>query len=242
MLLGVLWLLAVAPMVQAQESEPESKFSMTVTLNSDIFFGFYPFFAGSYAVKDKLDFTFYGILWSGGTGAGWGNWTEVGIGVGFPVGEALYVSPQIGLLNGSLTSGLGVPRLGEGIVPNLTVGLDTDALEGELYAGLYTGINHGNFNTNNYLHYWLNAGYKISPFLSAGLHFEQLRFTGGRNHEGDASYDFYAAVGPYLQFSDPNGGSFARFSSGIDLRSDEEVTKSAYEQPTFFKLTVGYNF
>ncbi len=228
-------------MVSLQEQE-EDKFDMSVSLNSDIFFGFYPFFAGSYG-SGPVDFTFYGILWSGGAaGGGWGNWTEVGVGVGFPVGDALYVSPQIGLLNGSLTSGLGTPVLAEGIVPNLTVGLDTDALEGEFYLGYYAGFDHGNPSTNNYLHYWLNIGYKISSFLSAGLHFEQLSYTGGNNAPEDPSYAFYQALGPYIQFADPNGGSFARFSTGGDLRSDEQVTKSGYEQPSFYKLSVGYNF
>ncbi|MEM9328582.1 MAG: DUF6733 family protein, partial [Bacteroidota bacterium] len=89
------------------QDDDDDKFGMSVSLNSDALFGFYPFFAGSYAINDGLDFTFYGILWSGGTGGealGWGNWTEFGIGLGFPVGDALYVNPQIGLLNGSLLS------------------------------------------------------------------------------------------------------------------------------------------
>ncbi len=226
----------------AQGQEEEDKFDMSVTLNSDIFFGFYPFFAGSYG-SGPVDFTFYGILWSGGAAGGtWGNWTEVGVGIGFPIGDALYVSPQIGLLNGSLTSGLGTPVLAEGIVPNLTMSLGTDALEGEFYLGYYAGFDHGNPSTNNYLHYWLNVGYKVSSFFSAGLHFEQLSYTGGNNAPEDASYAFYQALGPYIQFSDPNGGSFARFSTGGDLRSDEQVTKSGFEQPSFYKLTVGYNF
>nr|WP_245531115.1 DUF6733 family protein [Belliella baltica] len=45
--------------------EEDDKFSMTVTLNSDQFFGFYPFFSGSYNLNEKVDLTFYGILWSG---------------------------------------------------------------------------------------------------------------------------------------------------------------------------------
>lgn len=226
----------------AQDTEEENPFSMTVTLNSDRFFGFYPFFAGKYKMSEKVDFTFYGILWSGGVGGGWGNWTEFGAGIGFPVGSALYVSPQIGLLSGSLTSGLGTPVLGEGIVPNLTVTLGTDKLEGELYAGLYTGLDHGNTNTNNYLHYWLNTGYKFTSFFSAGLHYEHLRFTGGKNHADDSSYDFYQAIGPYVQFANPKGGAFARFSTGADIRSEEQVDKSNFQSPSFYKLTVGYSF
>ena len=228
--------------LNAFAQEEEDKFDMSISLNSDIFFGFYPFFAGAYG-SGPVDFTFYGILWSGGAAGGsWGNWTEFGIGVGFPVGDALYVNPQIGLLSGSLTSGLGTPVLGEGIVPNLTVGLDTDALEGEFYLGYYAGLDHGNPSTNNYLHYWVNAGYKISTFFSLGLHFEQLSYTGGNNASEDAGFDFYQALGPYIQFADPKGGAFARFSAGGDLRSDEQVTESDHEQPSFFKLSAGYSF
>lgn len=239
----VLFLLsAISAFAQQTETAGEKKLSMGVNLNSDIFFGFYPSFGGSYKLGEKTDFTFYGILWSGGTGRAWGNWTEFGIGVGIPVGESLYINPQIGLLNGSLTSGLGTPVLAEGIVPNLTARLNTSALEGELYVGYYTGFDHGNRNTNSYLHYWLNGGYKISPLFSFGLHYEQLRFTGGKNHASDAAYDFYACIGPYIQFAAPQGGLFTRFTSGFDLRSNEQVTKSNYKQPSFFKLSVGYSF
>ncbi len=237
---GLLVLLFLTINVFAQEEE--DPFSMNVSLNSDIFFGFYPFFAGSYGTG-PVDFTFYGILWSGGAAGGsWGNWTEFGVGVGFPVGDALYVNPQIGLLSGGLTSGLGTPVLAEGIVPNLTVGIGSGALEGEFYAGYYTGFDHGNPSTNNYLHYWLTMGYQINSFFSLGLHFEQLSYTGGNNAPEDPAYPFYISIGPYIKFADPKGGAFARFITGGDLRSDEQVEKSNYEQPSFFKLTVGYGF
>ncbi|WP_291787682.1 DUF6733 family protein [Cecembia sp.] len=225
------------------KAQEESKFSMDVTLNSDIFFGFYPFFAGSYSLSENTAFTFYGILWSGGAAGGsWGNWTEFGVGMNFDVADGININPQIGLLNGSLTSGLGTPVLGEGIVPNLTMGLDKASTEGEIYLGYYLGFDHGNPNTNNYLHYWVNYGYKFSPFFSAGLHLEQLRFTGGKNQPEDPAFDFYLALGPYIQFADPKGGAFARFTSGADLRSDDMLAKSGFRQPSFFKLTVGYSF
>lgn len=239
MLTGLLSLSSMTTKVWAQE---ENKFSMDVTLNSDVFFGFYPFFAGSYSISPKTSFTFYGILWSGGTGASWGNWTEFGIGISREVSKGVTVSPQIGLLNGSLTSGLGTPVLGEGIVPNLTIGVDKEKLESEIYVGYYYGLNHGNATTLNFLHYWANGGIKLSPMFSAGLHLEQLRFTGGSETEPDAAYDYYLALGPYVQFADPKGGAFARFTSGADLRNQANVDKSEYRQPSFFKLTVGYSF
>jgi hypothetical protein len=246
MLAGIMFL---ALPIHESKAQEESKFSMDVTLNSDIFFGFYPFFQGSYSISEKTDFTFYGILWSGGTGGvqgtgggGWGNWTEFGIGMNFNVAEGISITPQIGLLNGSLTSGLGIPVLGEGIVPNLTVGLDKEKFEGEFYLGYYYGLNHGNASTLNFLHYWVNGGVKLTPMFSAGLHFEQLRFTGGSEQQPDAAYNYYVALGPYIQFADPKGGAFTRFTTGGDLRPDSMVEKSEFRQPSFFKLTVGYSF
>ncbi len=240
-ILGILALLAIHRPAAAQGTEDE-KFSLNVLLNSDIFFGFYPSFQGKYKINEKLDFSFYGILWSGGTGSGWGNWTEFGVGVNLPVSDNLYILPQIGLLSGSLTSGLGTPVLGEGIVPNLTLGYSSEKLESELYGGYYLGFDHGNPNTNNYLHYWINGGIKLSKLISAGVHLEHLRFMGGKNHPGNASFDFYNAVGPYVKIGKPNGGVFARFIGGWDLRSTKQVEKSEYSQPSFFKLSLGYVF
>lgn len=239
MLVGML---SISTLIHDAKGQEESKFSMDVTLNSDIFFGFYPFFQGAYSINESTDFTFYGILWSGGTGGGWGNWTEFGIGISKQVSEGVTVTPQIGLLNGSLTSGLGTPVLGEGIVPNLTIGIDKTKFESEIYLGYYYGLNHGNATTLNFLHYWVNGGVKLTPMFSAGLHFEQLRFTGGSETEADAAYNYYVALGPYVQFADPKGGAFTRFTAGGDLRPIEMVEKSEWRQPSFFKLTVGYSF
>lgn len=224
----------------AATGNDDSNFSITTTLNSDIFFGFYPFVTGSYSFNEKSALSFYSIMWSGGTGAAWGNWTEFGIGYSYTPVEGLTINPQVGLLNGSLTSGLGTPVLGEGIVPNLTVGFDFDKFEGEIYGGYYLGFDHANPNTNTYLHYWLNGGYKASSLFSFGLHFEHLRFMGGQGYASDAAYDYYKSFGPYIQFAGNN--SFMRFTAGADLRSDAEVTKSAFNQPSFFKLTVGHSF
>jgi hypothetical protein len=219
--------------VQAQDD----KFNMSVSLNSDAFFGFYPFFAGSYAISDNLDFTFYGILWSGGTGGAWGNWTEFGVGVNLPVAEGLDISPQIGILGGNLlssgTAAAGV--LGDGIVPNLTIGLDKPKVEGEIYAGLYLPLRDQTSSsaqtTLSYLHYWANLGYKASSFFSFGAHFEHLINTGGSQVE--ESTDVYQWLGPYVQFAQPSGGVFSRFSFGTDLVEGAD---------TFWKLSLGYSF
>lgn len=228
---------------QAQEASDKPSMSFSVGLNSDIFFGFYPAFAGTYNLSDKIGLTTYGILWSGGgLGQTFGNWTEFGVGVNFTPMEGLSINPQLGILNGSLLSGVGQSVLAEGIVPNITIRENTDKIEGELYAGYYYGLDHGNPTTNNYLHWWANGGYKVLPYFSVGAHFEHLRYTGGKDVPSDAASDLYMALGAYVQFMDPQGKAFTRFVAAGDLRSDEEVTKSGVTQPSFFKLTVGFNF
>ncbi|MDC1067586.1 hypothetical protein OAQ99_00350 [Candidatus Kapabacteria bacterium] len=233
-------LLLSSQSLHSEEKVNDDKFDLNLTLNSDAFFGFYPFFAGSYELNDNIDFTFYGILWSGGTGENWGNWTEFGAGIGFNITESIYVNPQIGILNGSLTSGLGNTVLGEGIVPNLTVLVENGRTEGEIYAGYYYGFDHGNPVTNNYLHWWLSGGYDLGKIISIGAHFEHLRFTGGQNQPSNSAYDYYMAVGPYIKISSPNGGSFVKFIAASDLRPDDEIAKSGLNQPSFFKLIVGF--
>ncbi len=87
-----LLILGFSNAVDAQ-TEDMDKFSFDVSLNSDQFFGFYPFFQGGYSVSDNVDFTFYGIFWSGGTGGAWGNWTEFGVGVNLAVADGLSINP-----------------------------------------------------------------------------------------------------------------------------------------------------
>ena len=55
MLVGML---SFSAFIQDAKAQEEDKFSMDVTLNSDIFFGFYPFFAGSYSIMIILHLHF----------------------------------------------------------------------------------------------------------------------------------------------------------------------------------------
>ncbi len=220
--------------VMAQEETDD--FSFAVSLNSDQFFGFYPFFQGGYALSESVDFTFYGILWSGGTGGAWGNWTEFGGGVNIDAGSGISINPQVGILGGNLlSSGTGGPAvLGDGIVPNITIGLDQDKLEGQIYGGFYLPVRDeapAGGTTLSYLHYWVNLGYKISGAVSSGIHFEHLINTGGSNVT--EATDVYQWFGPYLQFSKPGGGPYARFSFGTDFVDGND---------SFFKLTTGFEF
>lgn len=224
----------------AAMAQEEKQFNFSATLNSDQFFGFYPTFQGSYGVSDKTAFTFYGILWSGGTGGNWGNWTEFGIGANFQAAEGLSINPQIGILGGNLlSSGTRGPAIfGDGIVPNLTVNLLREKTEGQFYFGYYAPLrDEAPVNatpagtTLAYIHYWVNFGFRASQFFSLGAHYEHLINSGGSNVS--ESSDVYQWLGPYVQFAKPGGGPFARFSFGTDLVEGND---------SFFKLTTGFNF
>jgi hypothetical protein len=221
-------------------AQEEKQFNFSVALNSDQFFGFYPTFQGSYGFSDKAQLTFYGIHWGGGTGAGWGNWTEFGLGANFKAGDGLSINPQIGFLGGNLlSSGARGPAVfGDGIVPNLTVNLLKEKVEGQFYFGYYAPLrDEAPTNTTppgttlSFVHYWLNLGYRANNFFSFGAHYEHLINSGGSNVE--TSTDTYQWLGPYVQFSKPTGGPFARFSFGTDLVEGND---------SFFKLTTGFSF
>jgi hypothetical protein len=234
---GVLFALLLALGLSTSKLEAQEKsFDFGVTLNSDTFFGFYPTFQGSYGDPEKVLLTFYGIHWGGGTGAAWGNWTEFGIGASFSAGDYLTINPQLGIVSGSLlSSGALEPSIfGDGIVPNLTANLASDLLEGQLYFGLYAPLQDKapmEGTTLAYIHYWLNTGIKASDVVSIGAHFEHLINSGGSKVE--TSTDVYQWIGPYIQFTHPNGGPFARFTFGTDMVDGAE---------SFFKLTTGFSF
>jgi hypothetical protein len=223
------------------QTDDDKAFSLSVGLNQDAFFGFYPTVAGSYLVSNKVDFTFYGILWGGGTGAAWGQWTEFGMGANFKSGN-LDINPQLGFTMGNLLSSYTAQRgvAGDGIVPNLTVNYGDALFEGQFYGGYYAAFRNtasSGQNTANYTHYWVNAGVKVLKFASIGAHFEDLGFAGGKVTEGpelEAS-NVYRWLGPYVQFSAPNGSSTFRFSFGGDI-TDKKSNSD------FYKISVGFNF
>lgn len=225
--------------IQNSQAQEEKQFNFSVALNSDQFFGFYPTFQGSYGFSDRTTLTFYGIHWGGGTGANWGNWTEFGVGANFQVADGVSVNPQIGILSGNLlSSGTAGPAIfGDGIVPNLTINLLKEKIEGQFYYGYYAPLRDEapltpQGTTLSYIHYWLNLGFRASDFFSFGAHYEHLINSGGSNVEV-VSTDVYQWLGPYVQFTKPSGGPFARFSFGTDLVEGND---------SFFKLTTGFTF
>ena len=232
--------------VKAQESSTEDKLSVGVSLNHDAFFGFNPAMTFSYALNPKTALTFYGIQWGAGTASAWGNWTEFGLGVNFKAG-IFDINPQLGFTMGSLLSSGAAQRgvVGDGIVPNLTVNLNNDKFIGQFYGGYYGAFRNetaaGEF-TNNYVHYWLNAGVKATPWLALGGHFENLylasgKLNGGNGDGGDLTQtDGYNWIGPFLQLS--KGSSGMRFSFGADLTKPE----SSFSMNDFYKLQLFFGF
>lgn len=230
--------------------QEQKKTTFSVALNQDTFFGFYPAVSGAYQMSDKLEWTFYGIFWttpSFGTGGGGGLWTEFGTGVNLSLaGGKLKLNPQIGILNGKLLSNGAFPMFLEGAVPSLTANLSTDRLEGQLYAGYYAALRTGQvLNTagsalvdaasrNNFLHWWINAGYKVTPAFSFGGHYEHLR----SNPSLGESSDVYQWLGPYVQASIPSKGISLRLSGGADV-TDRPATNG---NNSFYKMTATFGF
>ena len=235
--------MAAAAAAQAGNTGGRSD-SFTVTLNQDSFFGFYPAFNGLIAVSETVDFSFYGILWTTdafGTSLGSDLWTEFGVGAAIYSG-GFVIKPQIGLTNGALLSGgvRGGPNdtptgtggnFADGIVPSLTVNYSDDTFEAEYYGGYYAALrNRNDVGSLDFLHTWINAGYKFSDKISAGAHYELL--SNSRN-QGGATARVYQWLGPYVQFKTSNG-FFARFTGGADIESGNDGD--------FYKLTAGFTF
>ena len=245
-----LLLSATAHVALAQEAKENKadKLSLGLSLNHDAFFGFNPSLTASYPVGKSTALTFYGIQWGAGTASAWGNWTEFGLGVNFKAG-IFNINPQLGFTMGSLlSSGAAQPGVvGDGIVPNLTVNLAHDKFVGQLYTGFYNAFADKTIRTtgstprqatNNYVHYWVNAGVKATPWLAFGAHYENLYLSGGKINGGGnlPRTDGYQWIGPFVEVSKGVGGM--RFSFGGDLTDDAD----SFSDSDFYKLQLFFNF
>ena len=236
---------AAAAAAQGTPAPRSERFS--VVLNQDAFFGFYPTFNGLIPIGENVDLSFYGIMWTTdafGTGLGSDLWTEFGIGANFILADGkLQIKPQVGLTNGALLSGGVVDEDGDptgtggnfadGIVPSLTINYSDDTFEAEYYGGYYAALRNRNENAAlDFLHTWVNAGYKFTSNVSAGAHYELLSNT--RNtFPGGSTAVVYQWLGPYVQFS-LSKGFFARFTAGADIEEGGDGD--------FYKLAVGMSF
>ena len=150
------------------------------------------------------------------------------------------MKPQIGLTSGSLLSGGALTngqttgsRFGDGIVPSLAVNYADTSFEAEFYAGYYAALRQRNGDAAlDFLHTWVNAGYKVSSLASAGAHYELLSNT--RNtYPGGSTARVYQWLGPYVQFALPSG-FFARLTGGADIEGGNSGD--------FCKMTIGMTF
>lgn len=223
----------------ANAQESETTFSLGLT--SDQFFGVAPSVAMEYKLSEKVGASVYGIFWGAGTGSAWGNWTEFGGGVNLYLAEGITLNPNIGFTFGNLLSKGGADGqlggiAGDGIVPNLFFNVDLPKFESEIYAGYYAPLRNEapeDGSTLAYLHYWANAGYKVSDSFSFGAHFEHLKRT--KDDVGGKS-DYFQWLGPYVQFNAGKFGSFVRLSAGPEIKNDQQPKDS------FYKLSTGFSF
>lgn len=223
--------------------------TFTVSMNQDVFFGFYPSVNGSAPLSKDIDLAFYGTFWttpSFGSGGGGSLWTEFGAGATFKFMDGkLGVTPQVGITNGRLQSGAGRGVLLDGVVPSLTVNLNTESLEGQLYAGYYMGARERSASKNSFLHYWVTPGYKFSSVVSAGAHFEQLNATNVPTTGESNSGNFYTWYGPYVQFT-AKGGYSIRLLAGWATYGSENAKEATlvgnFEKGDFYKMVVAIPF
>lgn len=206
----------------------DSTSTFTIVLNQDNFFGFYPTFAGTYTASkaQKVDFAFYGTLWTipafnvGGTPNGANLWTEFGIGARVRLlDDRLAIKPQLGVTNGSLLSGApagGSANVFDGIVPSLTLNYGGKRTESEVYAGYYRAAREVGPVQLDFLHYWANAGVKFASIASAGVHVEHLR-NARTTAVGGTPSDTYRWVGGYLQFALPHTNALVRMTAGSNV-------------------------
>lgn len=208
--------------------------TFSVALNQDNAFGFAPAVYGSFNVKEKFDFTYYGIFWTNHayTNDGGDAWTETGIGLGFSaLDEKAYINPSLGFTHGSLLSNSAPGSFGEGIVPNIVAFYADDRLETELYFGYYKALRDGGISAD-FILYWAYPGYVFSDKLAAGLHYEQFYLT--RDDTG-LSENQYQWLGAYVKFTAANKYTF-RFSFGDNLTDNPLYAGSYYKLAVLIPL------
>lgn len=139
----------------------------------------------------------------------------------------------------------------EGFVPSVVMNYIDDRFEGEFYMGYYKAIRSeggspsdtgpgcapigtgggnclgaaagGARGTWDFLHWWVNAGYRVNSMWSLGVHYEQLLTTRDNSAPG-AQQDYYRWLGPYTEMKLAGGMAF-RFTAGHDFTDNQDFYK-----------------
>lgn len=217
--------------LNAQDQEKPS--SITLVINQDNAFGFYPAVFGSFGVTGQSSMTFYSLFW---TNASFGSpatvsdlWTEVGLGWSWSLLDGRWlINPTLGLTNGKLLSGGAQGVIGDGIVPGLTSFYLDDKFEVEIFGAYYRALRREGPVTADYALYWIYPGIRFSKVFSAGFQAESFRLL--RTDAGEPAV-LYTWVGAYAKATVKETWSL-RFSAGLNFKEDSDYS------PEYYKLSL----
>lgn len=244
-------------MASAEEAQKEfDPFSVTVSLNQDKFFGFYPIVKGTYYLRQDFGIAFGSTLYQrlGNPRPDWSNpWTWIygGIHKSFLDGK-LVVRPQVGFTNGQVSS-CGAPQLGSngGCHANvfdaflflLQSHYAGEWLDADLYFVLVEDIRKQGPTQSTFTHHWLYAGVPVihtehGTKLIVGGYYEDIHQinSGGQGctsclANGQAASvlpptGMIAWLGGYVELRMPKGMSLM-FAAGKDFAEDVHTINAA---------------
>ena len=234
----ITFLLLLLPTLHvAQTDSLKVPSTFAISISQDNAFGFYPAVFGSFGLDDQVSLTYYGQFWTnpsyGNLVAGTDTWLEAGIGLSFTLAEGrLFVNPSIGTTHGTLLSDAQDSKIMEGLVPSITSTFVDDRFEVDFFFAYYKALQNEGPNSGDYLLYWLLPGFKATPKLSLGLHYES--FVLSRVSEGEAG-TLYQVFGGYLKFT--TGERYTlRFTAGVNSQDEGVYSDQFYKLSVFIPM------
>lgn len=247
------------PVSQASAQETKKEFdplSVTVSLNQDKFFGFYPIINGTYYLRQDFGFAFGSTLYQrlANPRPDWSNpwtWVYAGIHKTFLDGT-LVIRPQVGFTNGQVNS-CGAPQLGSngGCKANvfdaflflLQSHYAGEMLDADLYFVLVEDVRTQGPTQSTFTHHWLYAGVPIlktesGTKLIVGGYYEDIHQinSGGRGctsclESGQPASvlpptGMIAWLGGYVELRMSKGMSLL-FAAGKDFAEDVRTVNAA---------------
>ncbi len=193
--------------------------TLTLSINQDPAFGFYPIVSGSRSIGANTAFTFYGTFWTIdalGADKGLDLYTEFGAGVNFTLAEgALNLNPQLGIVGGRFQSGGNRVVIGDGIVPSLYASYALGAFS-VIAGGIYWApLRREGLVQRGFVDYYIAPTVTFSDFVSAGVLYDHCR--NATTESGRTTYDtLYHWLGPFVRFTVKNAASL-QFAFGADF-------------------------